>query len=446
MRRRIRPSPVAALLLAALLVPAAPGAAQEEGASGPPVAVRAARLVDPGGDAAIEDAVVVIRGGRIEAAGRAGAVAVPDDARVVDLGSATLLPGLIDVHVHLTSGQEPYYEGLFRRSPIDDAVVAHRHARATLEAGFTTIRNVGAPEFVDVALKRAIERGEVTGPRMQVATLGLTSTGGHGDVSGFSPYLSFEGISGVADGVEELRKKVRFEIKHGADLIKLVAGGGVLSEEEDVGAPQYSQAEMNAVVEEAAMWGRKVAAHAHGAEAIRRAVRAGVASVEHGGLVDEEGVQMMLERGTYLVPDIYTDLYILEHAEEMGITEVMVEKERQIRRYQDANWSRAREAGVNFAFGSDAGVFPHGTQGRQFRYLVENIGFTPMEAIRLATVHAADLMGWSGEVGCVRPGCHGDLIAVEGNPLADATELERVRWVMKGGEVVREGPEAPGTR
>ncbi|NIP60764.1 MAG: amidohydrolase family protein [Gemmatimonadetes bacterium] len=446
MHRRIRPTPVLGLFLAASLLPTGPGAAQEGGASDAPVVLRAARLVDPGADAPIDDAVLVIREGRIEAAGGAGAVALPDGARIVDLGSATLLPGLIDVHVHLTSGQEAYYEGLLRRSPIDAAVVAHRHARATLEAGFTTVRNVGAPEFVDVALKRAIERGDVVGPRMQVATLGLTSTGGHGDVSGFSPYLSFEGFSGVADGVEELRTKVRFEIKHGADLIKLVAGGGVLSEEEDVGAPQYSQAEMNAVVEEAAMWGRKVAAHAHGAEAIRRAVRAGVASVEHGGLVDEEGVRMMLERGSYLVPDIYTDIYILEHAEEMGITERMVEKERQIRRYQDANWSRAREAGVNFAFGSDAGVFPHGTQGRQFRHLVEKIGFTPMEAIRMATVHAAELMGWSGEVGCVEPGCNADLIAVEGDPLSDVTELERVRWVMKGGEVVREGPEAPGAR
>lgn len=409
-------------------------ASQEEART---LAVRADRLVEPGGARVVRDAVVVVRGERIVAAGAAAETEVPADARILELGDATLLPGLIDAHVHLTSGQEPYYEGLFRRSPVDDAVIAHLHARATLEAGFTTVRNVGAPAFVDVALKKAIERGDVAGPRMQVATMGLTSTGGHGDVVGFRPDLRFEGRSGLADGVQELRQKIRYEIKHGADLIKLVAGGGVLSEEEDVGAPQYSQEEMDVVVEEAAMWSRKVAAHAHGAEAIERALRAGVASVEHAGLIDDEGIRLALESGAFLVPDIYTDVYILTHAEEMGLTERMVEKERTIREHQDERWARAREAGVNFAFGSDAGVFPHGTQGRQFRYLVENIGFTPMEAIRMATTMAAELLGWSGEVGCVSEACYADLIAVEGDPLADIARLESVDWVMKGGRVVR---------
>jgi imidazolonepropionase-like amidohydrolase len=367
---------VVTLAVLSLAVPGPDLAAQADSGT---VAVRSAHLLDPADGRVVDDAVVVIRDGRVIAAGPAGSVDVPAGARAVDLGEATLLPGLIDAHVHLTSGQEPYMEGLVRRGPIDDAVVAHLHARATLEAGFTTVRSVGAPAYVDVALKKAVERGNIPGPRMRVATMSLSSTGGHGDVVGFRPDLQFRGRSGVVDGVHELRKKVREEIKHGADLIKVLAGGGVLSEEEDVGAPQYSQEEMDVVVEEAAMWGRKVAAHAHGAEAIERALRAGVASVEHAGLIDEEGVRLALESGAFLVPDIYTDIYILTHAEEMGLTERMVEKERTIRENQDESWSRAREAGVRFAFGSDAGVFPHGTQARQFRYLVENIGLCRLD-------------------------------------------------------------------
>lgn len=400
------------------------------------LAVRAARLIDPGAGRVIEDAVVLVRGDRIEAVG--AGLDIPAGVRIVDLGGATLLPGLIDVHVHLTSGErEDYYTELFRRTFVDDAITAHLQAKRTLDAGFTTVRNVGAGQFVDVALRGAIERGEIPGPRMQVATMGLTSTGGHGDMSGFSPYLSVEGFNGVANGVDELREKVRFQVKYGADLIKLVAGAGVLSEEESVGAPQFTQAEMDAVVEEAGMWGRRVAAHAHGAEAIKRAVRAGVASIEHGGLVDPEGVRLMLDRGTYLVPDIYTDVYILTHSEEMGIPEQMVEKERELRVNQDRNWGHAREAGVRFAFGSDAGVFPHGTQGRQFQLLVDHIGFSPMEAMAMATANAATLMGWEDDVGCVRAGCYADLVAVAGDPLSDISELERARFVMKGGEEVR---------
>lgn len=400
-----------------------------------PIAVRAAHLIDPVTERRIDDIVVVVAGDRITAAGPN--VAVPAGAQVIDLGGATLLPGLIDVHNHITSQSGDYYADRFRRSPVDDAVRAHVYARRTLEAGFTAIRNVGAAEFVDVALKRAIDDGMVVGPRMQVAGLALSATGGHGDLVGFSPYLSFDGFSGVADGVVELRKKVRFMIKYGADLIKIVAGAGVLSEEESVGAPQYSQEELNAVVEEAEMWGVKVAAHAHGAEAIRRAILAGVASVEHAGLIDAEGVRLAQERGTYLVPDIYTDVYIIEHADDMGLPAQLVGKERELRRHQTSNWRRAMEAGVRFAFGTDAGVFPHGENAHQFRYLVE-LGFTPMQAIQMATVNAADLMGWGDRIGVVQPGYYADIIAVDGDPLRDVTELERVRFVMKGGVVYRQ--------
>src|SRR5437763_2518100 len=279
---------------------------------------------------------------------------------------------------------------------------------------------------------------------MAVATLALSATGGHGDLNGFSPYLRVEGFSGIADGADELRKRIRENVKRGADWIKVLAGAGVLSEEESAGAPQYSQEELNVIVTEAAMWGHKVAAHAHGAEAIRRAARAGVASVEHGGLVDDEGVRIMKEHGTYLVPDIITDVYILEHGAEQKLPPKMIEKERSLRGQQDANWSRAIKAGVKFAFGTDAGVYPHGQNARQFALLVKHLGLSPLDAIRMATTNAAELMAWPNRVGRVAPGFYADVIAVSGDPLADVSELERVRWVMKGGIVYKDDADRAG--
>ena len=399
------------------------------------LAIKAAHLVDPASGRRLDRVVVVVRGDSVISVDTSGRV--PNDAEVIDLGTATLLPGLIDVHTHLSSESGNYYDDLFRRSPIDDAVRAHVYARRTLEAGFTTVRDVGAGSYIDVALRNAINRGDIPGPRMLVATLALSATGGHGDLNGFSPSLRMEGETGVADGVDALRKRVRENVKRGADVIKVLAGAGVLSEEESVGAPQYSQAEMNAVVDEAAMWGRKVAAHAHGAEAIKRAARAGVASVEHGGLVDEEGIRIMLEKGTFIVPDILTDVYLLEHAHEQSWPDKIIEKERLLRGAQDANWSRAYRAGVRFAFGTDAGVYPHGMNAKQFALLVTHLSLTPMQAIQMATTNAAELLGWRGKVGIVAPGSHADLIAVRGDPLADVSELERVTFVMKNGSIVK---------
>jgi imidazolonepropionase-like amidohydrolase len=399
------------------------------------IAIRAAHLLDPLSGQRADDVVVVVEGDRITQVG--SRLPIPTGVEAIELGQSTLLPGLIDVHTHLSNQSGEYYSDTFRRSPIDAAVRAPTYARRTLEAGFTTVRDVGANEFIDVALRNAINEGSVAGPRMLVATLALSATGGHGDLNGFSPYLRFEGFSGIADGVDELRKKVRDNVKRGADWIKVLAGAGVLSEEESAGAPQYSQEEMNVVVTEAAMWDRKVAAHAHGAEAIKRAARAGVASIEHGGLVDEEGVRIMKERGTYLVPDIITDVYILEHGTEQGLPSKIIEKERSLRGQQDANWSRAIKAGVKFAFGTDAGVYPHGQNARQFGLLVKYLDLAPIDAIRMATTNAADLIGWSRRVGRVAPGFYADLIAVSGDPLVDVSELERVRWVMKGGVVYR---------
>jgi imidazolonepropionase-like amidohydrolase len=422
------------LLMAVLLAAAMPAALAQDAAP-QRVAVKAAWLIDGRGGAPLKDPVVLIEGERIAAVG--ANLAIPEGASVVDLGGATLLPGLIDCHTHVTFQPGDYYEQLFRRSPIDFAVTAHVNARKTLDAGFTTIRDVGAAEYIDVALKRAIDRGEVVGPRMQAASLAIGSTGGHNDLIGFSPYLELHQQWGVADGVDEIRKLVRTEVKYGADLIKVMASGGVLTEEESPGGPQFSQDELDALVDEAHRWGKRVAAHAHGAEAIRMAVKAGVTSIEHGSLIDDEGIRMMKARGTYLVADIYDDDYILAEYGRLNYPQKILDKERMVGRLQRENFRKAAHAGVKIAFGTDAGVYPHGWNGKQFAKMVE-WGLTPMQAIQAATVSAADLLGWTDRVGAVAPGLYADLVAVAGDPLKDITELERVKFVMKGGVVVRD--------
>ncbi|MGH9752359.1 MAG: amidohydrolase family protein [Blastocatellia bacterium] len=398
------------------------------------VAIKAGRLIDTKTGAITNNAFILIEGDKITAVGPD--VAIPTGTEVIDLKDKTVLPGLIDCHTHITSQPGNYYEDIFRKSPIDVAVTAHVYARRTLEAGFTTVRDVGAGEFVDVALRNAINRGDIVGPRMQVATLSVGATGGHGDTNGFSPYLKFGGFSGLADGVDEIRKLIRFEIKYGADLIKIMATAGVLSEEESVGAPQFSQEEMNAAVEEAKMWGKRVAAHAHGAEGIKRAVRAGVNSIEHGSFIDDEGIKLMKERGTYLVADVYNDDYILAEFGKLGYPEKIIEKERMVGRTQRENFQKAAKAGVKIAYGTDAGVYPHGWNGKQFAHMVK-WGLAPMQAIQAATINAADLLGWNDKVGVIAPGAFADIIAVDGDPLKDVTEFERVKFVMKGGVVYK---------
>ena len=401
--------------------------------------IKAARFIDTATGKVLSDQAVVVEGDHVVSVGAAADVLknMPVGAKVIDLGDVTLLPGLIDCHTHITSQPENFYEDIFRKSPIDEATTSHIYAQRTLQAGFTTIRNVGAGNYVDFALKRAIDKGTLPGPRILASGPTLGSTGGHADLNGMSPYVRFEGdINGIANGVEEVRKKVRENIKFGADVIKICATAGVLSEEESVGAPQYTNEEMKAAVDEAAVWGRKVAAHAHGTEGIKMAIRAGVASVEHASFIDDEGIQLAIAHGTYLVPDIYNDDYILAEYSKMGYPDKIIEKERLVGRTQRENFSKAVKAGAKIAYGTDSGVYPHGWNGKQFFHMVK-WGMTPMQAIQAATTSAADLLGLKTKVGQIAPGFYADMVAVKGDPLADVALLEHVDFVMKGGEIYK---------
>ena len=397
--------------------------------------IKAGRLIDVRAGRALDDQLIVIQGDRILEVAAASDLTVPAGANVIDLSGQTVLPGLIDMHDHLTGDHRFHgYQGLGISLP-RETLYGVLNARITLNAGFTTVRNVGASGYSDVALRDAINDGEIDGPRLRVSGPALGITGGHCDNNLLPAEYDVHG-EGVADGPWAVRAKVREVIKYGADLIKFCATGGVLSKGDSVGGQQYTLEEMLVLVEEAHQHGRKVAAHAHGAEGIRAAIMAGVDSIEHASLIDDEGIRLAKQHGTFLVMDIYNDTFILEYGASVGMLPESLEKERQIGQLQRDNFRKAFKAGVRMAFGSDGAVYPHGDNARQFAYMVE-YGMTPMQAIQAATSEAAELIGWPDSVGAIEPGKFADIIAVNGNPLTDISVLENVAFVMKGGQVFR---------
>lgn len=401
------------------------------------VVVSAAHMVDVLAGRTVDNAQVVITDGRIATVGKRGE-AVPAGAQVIDLGARTLVPGLIDMHVHLTS--DPRFSGYRSLEYTDNfwTVVGVANARRTLEAGFTTVRNVGSANYDDVALKQGIEQGYVVGPRIVPATYALGATGGHCDSTEFPP--SFKVPSpGIANTPDQFRTAVRTMRKYGAEVIKVCMTGGVFSKTDSVGAQQMSLDEIKAVVDEAHMLGMRVAAHAHGAAGINDALRGGVDTIEHASLADEESFKLAKAKGAWLDMDIYNDDYILAEGAKNGVFEESLAKERMIGRKQRETFRAAHAAGVKLLFGTDGGVYPNGDNARQFAKMVE-WGMTPLEAIIAATRSAAEALDRSADVGAIVAGRYGDLIAVDGDPIADVRLLEKPVFVMKGGEVVRTAP------
>ena len=393
--------------------------------------IRCGSLLDVKKGELIPNATIVVEKGLVLGVN----ITAPAGAETIDLSKGTCLPGLMDVHDHLTG--EPTqngYESLGVSVP-RQTVAGVKNARKTLMAGFTTVRNVGASGYSDVALRDGINAGEIEGPRLYVSGPALGITGGHCDDNLLAPEFKFRD-EGVADGPWAARTKVRENVKYGVDLIKICASGGVLSKGDLPGAPQYTLEEMTAIAEEAHKLGRKVAAHAHGTQSIKDAIRAGIDSIEHASLIDDEGIALAKQHGTFLVFDIYNDDYILQEGAKVGMLPESIEKERAIGKLQRTNFRRAYLAGARMAFGTDGGVYPHGDNAKQFATMTE-WGMKPIEAIRAATVEAAALIGIEGKAGTIEVNHFADVIAVDGNPLEDARVLSRVKFVMKDGKVYR---------
>jgi imidazolonepropionase-like amidohydrolase len=401
-----------------------------------PGAVRCGKLLDVRSGRTLTDQIVVFDdNGTIIAVGPVASTKVPGGAVPVDLSNATCLPGLIDVHTHLTfDPANNSYAGLGISVP-RETVTGVKNAGKTLHAGFTTVRNVGASGFSDIALRDGINAGDVEGPRMRASGPPLGITGGHCDNNLLPSEFHYK-AEGVADGPWAARAKVRETVKYGADVIKICASGGVLSKGDQPGTPQYTPEEMKAIAEEAHKLGLQVAAHAHGTQSIKDAISAGIDSVEHSSLIDDEGIALAKQHGTYLVFDIYNDDFILQEGAKAGMLPESIEKEKKIGRLQRENFRHAYQSGTKMAFGTDSGVYPHGDNAKQFGKMVE-WGMKPIDAIQAATINAADLLGWADQIGVLQPGHYADLIAVTGDPTSDVRVLESVKFVMKGGAVVR---------
>jgi imidazolonepropionase-like amidohydrolase len=404
--------------------------------------IRAGHLFDGTSESMRDNVVIVVEGDRIKSVESADAK-IPGGSTIVDLSRATVLPGLIDCHTHLAFRADRYDPiNYFKDTPFLQGFTAVRNAHSTLLAGFTTVRDVGSPPFAAVDLRNAINEGSISGPRIVASGPGISITGGHGDINGFSPeshvglFPEHRGYQ-IADGVDQVRETIRAQVKYGVDVIKILATGGVLSQGDSPGAPQYTFEELKTAAAEAHAAGRKIAAHAHGTEGIRRAILAGIDSIEHASLANDEDMQLAKQHGTYFVMDIYNDDYLLGKAAEFGLPQENISKEKMVGRLQRENFEKAVHAGVRMAFGTDAGVYPHGDNGKQFKYMVQ-FGMSPAQAIRAATFNAADLIGRSKDVGTLEPGKYADIIAVPDNPLQNVRVLENVGFVMKGGVVYKD--------
>ena len=428
-------APARRLVVAAVLVAGTAGMRAVQPQQPGTTLVKAARVIDGRGGPPLANGAVLVRGDRIERVGPASGMSAD---QVVDLGGATILPGLIDLHTHLTDEVGTNWESaLLTTTPGRAAIYGAVNARTTLLAGFTTARDMGPTwPYVDIDLRYAIDKGSVPGPRLQVAGNYVSATGGAGDARQFSIYVDVSIVRNLADGVDQVRQVVRTNLKNGADFIKILATGAVMSKGIPPGAQQYSDAELAVAVEEAARWGRFVAAHAHGTEGIKAALRAGVRTVDHGSMLDEEGARLLKEKHAYFAPTLYVGHTILNDNQTLNIPAHQVEREKAMQGTQERAFKIALAEQLPIAFATDAGVFPHGENAREFKLRV-GLGQPPMAAIESATRIAAEAIGWGDRVGTLQPGRYADLIAVAKDPLADISELERVQFVMKGGVVYK---------
>ncbi len=397
------------------------------------VVINAGRLLDVKSGRVLTNQQIVIDGEKITSIGPAAAT--PAGAEVIDLPNATVLPGLIDAHTHLTfENTKLGYDQLGISVP-REALTGAKNARTTLLAGFTTVRNLGATGYSDIALRDAITDGDVPGPRMIVSGPALGITGGHCD-DNLLPFEYHHSAEGVADGVPAVQQKVREVIKYGADVIKFCATGGVMSKGDDPNASQYTLEEMKALVADAHRLGRKVAAHAHGAQGVTWASEAGVDSIEHGHLMNDEAIATLKKNGTYLVPTLYLTEWWSENMSRMHAPDYLLAKMKMVSAQAEKNAQKAFQAGVKIGLGTDAAVYPHGLNAHELATYVK-LGMTPLQAIQTATLNDAELLGWSDKIGSLEPGKLADIIAVDGNPLQDITTLQHVRFVMKGGQVFK---------